>query len=80
MKANRAKIAHFAVIAVLFVIGIFSESTGLTLLQLLQVQKLFTSAPPNYPAALTFLALGGISLTAMFNLVFNPRLMPKRAG
>jgi hypothetical protein len=80
MKAIRAKIVHYALTAVLFVLGIFSASFGLTLLQLLQVQNLFTSTPPNYPAALTFLALGVISLTAMFNLVFNPRLMPQRAG
>jgi H+/Cl- antiporter ClcA len=80
MKAIRAKVIHYAIAAVLFVLGIFSASLGLTLMKLLPVQALFDSAPPNYRAALTFVVLGVISLTMMANLLTNPRLMPQPAA
>lgn len=79
MKAIRARIIHYSVAAVLFMLGIGSASLGLTLLKLLPVQATFDSAPPSYGIALTFLVLGVIALTMMASLLTNPRLMPQPA-
>lgn len=79
MKAIRARIVHYAVAAVLFVLGICSASLGLTLLKLLPVQATFDSTPPHYGMAVTFVALGVIALTMMASLLTNPRLMPQPA-
>lgn len=75
MKLNRQTLVHFAVIAALFIIGVFSAALGMTLMHLLQVQQQF-GTPPNYPAALALLGVGVVALTLMMRQATDPRCAP----